>query len=264
MSTGPTRKRTVAGRRVAGSSRSVQQRRTGLSRPDQDAVVDDATAPAADDADTADDLDTADREGTDDHAVDDSDPIDDGAEAEDSAEADDEPKPARLGGKALWLPVAGIVLAVVVAVAGTVMFLRAQDIRAAAGSNDAVIETGPTVEVTTAVREGLERIFSFKHDNVALTEAAAKEILVGDAAGDYEVLFQSVRDLAPTQQLTLKAAVRVAGVSELEGDKATLLVYMDQTATRAAGGESTSSGSQLTVEAVKQDGTWRLSGIQPI
>jgi len=257
-----TRGRTprVAGRRVAGRPTSRPRPAPhvdpapGAAPDTPDAVgveeVDEATAagyatpdePDADEAPEADSDDVDDRDGPD-----------------DPGDADDVGTPAF----STRLSVVLLVAALLVAAGGLFLWLRAERIDDAAGSNVAVVDAGQTVAVTTAVREALEQVFSYRYDNTALTEAAAKTVLVGKASSQYEELFKQVRELAPAQKLVHKSKVVLSGVSQLDGDHATMLVFLDQTSTRGDNGEATVGGAQLSVGAQRVDGVWRISSIDP-
>ncbi len=173
-----------------------------------------------------------------------------------SEPADDEPVSARRG---WWMPVALLVAAAVL-VAGGVWALARAD---AGQANTALVDTGATAEVTRQVREGLERIFSYRHDDTAATEDAARGVLTGAAGEQYERLFRQVREQAPAQRLTLATKVVSSGVVSLSGDHAVLLVFLDQSAVRGDNGEATTAGAQLSVTAVLRDGRWLISELVP-
>jgi Mce-associated membrane protein len=89
-------------------------------------------------------------------------------------------------------------------------------------------------------------------------------VLAGKARTEYDTLFASLQQRAPGQQLQLTAQVQAIGVKELRGDKATLLVFLDQSSQRAADKESSVSAAQLSVTAEKKDGSWKITGLKPL
>ncbi|MCG8919357.1 nuclear transport factor 2 family protein [Actinokineospora sp. PR83] len=253
-----TRGRTprVAGRRVAG-------RPTSRPRPAPHVDPAPGAAPDTPDAVGVEEVDETTAAGY--TAVDEPDeaPEADSGDLDDRDGGDpDDPDDADTPAFSTRLSIVLLVAALLVAAGGLFLWLRAERIDDAAGSNLAVVDAGQTVAVTTAVREALEQVFSYRYDNTALTEAAAKTVLVGEASGQYEELFKQVRELAPEQKLVHKSKVVLSGVSQLDGDHATMLVFLDQTSTRGDNGESTVGGAQLTVDAQRVDGVWRISAMK--
>ncbi|WP_130348892.1 hypothetical protein [Herbihabitans rhizosphaerae] len=154
-----------------------------------------------------------------------------------------------------------LVLAVLLVGVGVFCLLRGGSAEGG-GGNSAVVDTGTTAEVTGQVRDGLEKIFSYRHDDLAATERTARGLLTGDAVGQYGVLFDQVRRMAPEQRLSLRSSVVSSGVTVLSGDRATLLVFLDQNGIRGDGTPSIAA-AQLTVSAQRVDGRWLISGLQP-
>lgn len=158
-----------------------------------------------------------------------------------------------------------LVLAAVVLVAGGLAFWQADRIRDVDNvGNHAVVDATRTTEVQSAVASALVRVFSFAYDDPEPTEQAARELLTGKASEEYALLFKSLEEKAPGQKLVLTAQVQVAAVKELDGDKASLLVFLDQASQRVTDKESTVSAAQLSVGAQRVDGTWRITSITPL
>ncbi|TQL66822.1 Mce-associated membrane protein [Nocardioides albertanoniae] len=130
--------------------------------------------------------------------------------------------------------------------------------------NRAVVDTKATSEVQSAVSTGLAQVFSYNFSDPKPTAAAADEFLAGDARKDYDLLFKQLEKKAPGQKLTLSAQVQVAAVKTLDADSAELLVFLDQATQRSTDKESSISAAQLTVEAAKVDGTWKVTGLDPL
>lgn len=132
----------------------------------------------------------------------------------------------------------------------------------AAADNSALVDTPATAAVLNQVDDGLGKIFSYKFDSPAATEQAANQVLAGAAKDQYNQLFAEVRQLAPAQKLTLVSKVVTAGVTYLDADHATLLVFLDQDATRADTGDSSTGAAQLTVTATRTGPTWHITALQ--
>jgi len=158
-----------------------------------------------------------------------------------------------------------LVLAALLLAAAAVAFWQADRVRATDHvGNHAVVDADATTDVQSAVSAALVRVFSYDHADPAPTEQAADELLDGQAREQYDLLFAQLQEKAPGQQLVLTAQVQVAAVKELTDDAATLLVFLDQASQRASDEESSVSAAQLAVEAERVDGSWRITGIEPL
>jgi Mce-associated membrane protein len=165
--------------------------------------------------------------------------------------------------RAAGRPLTLVVLAVVLVVAGVVGQVRAAQVRAdSAAGNQALVDTGQTTQVVGDVSDALNRIFSYAYDNTTVTEQAARQVLTGAAAQQYDTLFAQVKAHAAEQRLTLTTRVVSAGVTRLAADRAQLLVFLDQTATRGGTGHGSASAAQLAITAQRQGNHWLITDIQ--
>ncbi|MBP2477796.1 Mce-associated membrane protein [Crossiella equi] len=130
-------------------------------------------------------------------------------------------------------------------------------------ANQALVNGPATAEVAGQVGEALRRVFSYKHDDTAATEQAAAEVLTDTARTQYDALFAQVREQAPRQKLVLATKPVVTGVRSLAADRAVLLVFLDQTATRGDTNETSASAAQLGVTAKKVGEKWLIAELQP-
>lgn len=130
--------------------------------------------------------------------------------------------------------------------------------------NHAIVDDAATTDVQSAVAAALVRVFSFDHADPGPTQQAADELLAGDARKEYDQLFAALEEKAPGQKLVLTAQVQVAAVQELTGDRARLLVFLDQASQRATDEESSISAAQLSVDAERIDGDWRIVALRPL
>lgn len=130
--------------------------------------------------------------------------------------------------------------------------------------NAAVIDSKATAEVQSAVSQTLGRVLTYDFQDPDSTAKAADSLLSGDARSEYDTLFASLQERAPGQKLMLTAQVQAVGVKELKGDKAELLVFLDQSSQRADDDESSVSAAQLAVEARKVDGAWKVTKLKPL
>ncbi|RZE14460.1 nuclear transport factor 2 family protein [Streptomyces albidoflavus] len=157
-----------------------------------------------------------------------------------------------------WAPAA---LAAILVLAGGGFFYGAHQLRTTpSAENRALTDTEATTQVGGEVSGGLARIFSYTPGGTAATERSARTVLAGKAARQYEDLFDQVRESLAEQRLTLTTQAVRTGVVELTGDRARLLVFLDQTSHRAKGDPATAA-AQLTVTARLTDGRWRITDL---
>lgn len=157
-----------------------------------------------------------------------------------------------------WAPAA---LAAVLVLAGGGFFYGAHHLRTTpSAENSALTDTEATTQVGGEVSGGLARIFSYTPGSTAATERSARTVLAGKAARQYEDLFDQVRESLAEQRLALTTQAVRTGVVELTGDRARLLVFLDQTSHRAKG-EPATAAAQLTVTARLTDGRWRITDL---
>ncbi|MGC0409445.1 Mce-associated membrane protein [Streptomyces sp. SAI-195] len=152
--------------------------------------------------------------------------------------------------------------AAVLVLGGCGFFYAAHQLRSQAPArNHALTDTEATTRVAGDVGEALARIFSYTPDGTAAARRSASTVLDGRAARQYETLFARVRDDLAEQRVTLSTRAVRTGVIELDGDRARLLVFLDQTSHRDKG-KATTAAAQLTVTARLDDGRWRIVDIK--
>lgn len=158
---------------------------------------------------------------------------------------------------------AGVVLAAVaVVMAGLAVWftLEARATNDVVAHNSALSDVAGTGEAAKQISAALGTVFSYRYDDPAKSEQAAKDVLTGPALAQYEQLFGQVRKLAAEQKLVVTSTAVASGVKLLDGDRAALLVFLDQTGTRGDGQRSTGA-AQLSVTAERVAGKWRVTGM---
>jgi Mce-associated membrane protein len=130
-------------------------------------------------------------------------------------------------------------------------------------STDQGVDTRAMTEINGQVKDSLEKIFSFSYDKVDTTATTARQVLAGTAVTEYEKLIEQVRTQAPEQKLVLATKVTSAGVKSLDGDRAELLVFLDQVATRVDTGKTSGSAAALSVKVERLSGVWRIVELIP-
>lgn len=164
-----------------------------------------------------------------------------------------------------WLPVTLIALTVALVAAGVVFLIRAGSIDdSSATSNEALVNRSQTTEVISQVSAALNQVLTYDSAKPQASEAAAKKWLTGDAPAQYQKLVGDLRSQLRNQQLQLVAKVLSTGVTSLRGDKAQLLVFLDQRSSRASDGVSTVGAARVQIAAERTGNTWRITQLKPI
>ncbi|SFW91558.1 hypothetical protein [Amycolatopsis australiensis] len=157
-----------------------------------------------------------------------------------------------------------VAVSVLLAAAGVVFTVAARSAADdPAAANRALTDVGATAEVNSAVTLALNRIFSYSYDRTDVTAQAARDVLRGDARTTYDRLFAQVKEKAPAQKLVLTTRVTSSAVQEVRDGRARLLVFLDQSATRADNNSSSSAAAQLSVTAEREGNAWKITGLTP-
>ncbi|MBP2339414.1 Mce-associated membrane protein [Saccharothrix coeruleofusca] len=156
------------------------------------------------------------------------------------------------------LPVALVVLAALLVGLGAWFQTRAGQV----SYNRALVDSAATTEVAGVAREAVEKSFSYNFADVAATEKAAAELLTGKAQCQYSAIFEPVRALAPEQKLVVTVKVVSSGVTSLEGDRATALLFVDQVTTRTTDNQSGGGMAMMRVGARRVDDRWKIDNME--
>ncbi len=167
-----------------------------------------------------------------------------------------------------WSGVATLValVAVVVIAVGLAAWFRGEANQlsgSAAASNTALVDVGATAQVSGQVRDAVQRIYSYDFARLDDNERADRAVIAGSFAQEFQQQFALVRRLAPAQQAVVVATVLDVGVKELDGDRALLVVFIDQQAGRGIRTPQLSVAGRLSVTAQRVDGNWKIADVQP-
>lgn len=130
-------------------------------------------------------------------------------------------------------------------------------------ANQAFVDSAATAELVGQVTNAMTTVYSYDYTTLAANEAAANGVITGKFATEFPRVFAPVKQLAPQEQAVLKSTVPAAGVIMLQGDRARLLMMVDQTGTRGAAKEPTGATARLVVDAQKVDGRWKIAEVTP-
>jgi Mce-associated membrane protein len=162
------------------------------------------------------------------------------------------------------LAAALVVLAAVAVVAGI------QDARlrgSPAAANTALVDVGATAEVAGQLSDAIETVYSFDFARLDENENAARDVITPEFAAEFDRLFGEVRARAPQQQAVVSATVTLSAVKEITGDRAVLVAFVDQQATRAAPdaeSQQLAAAGRLTVTGERVDGRWKIAAVTPL
>ncbi|CAL9590503.1 hypothetical protein [Streptomyces sp. enrichment culture] len=190
--------------------------------------------------------------------------------AESGASDPEAAAPRPTNGRLRKAALAGTAAALVLGGCG--FFYAAHQLRSEAPArNQALTDTEATTRVAGDVGSALARVFSYTPDGTSAAERSASTVLDGRAARQYETLFARVRDDLTDQRVTLSTRPVRTGVIELDGGRARLLVFLDQTSHKGKGkgkdkdkgdAEATTAAAQLTVTARLDGDQWRIVDIK--
>ncbi|HEV7979408.1 hypothetical protein [Amycolatopsis sp.] len=180
-------------------------------------------------------------------------------EAEAEVAADEVTAKPSLAKKAYLLPALLVIVGLLLAGAAVIFKINANEVSAAT-SNTALLDVAKTAQVKDQVSQAAETLFSYDFNDIAKTENAAKDLLVGDEVrGKYDKLMGEVKRLAPTQKMIVTSKVTRSGVILLNGDLAKVMVFIDQSSTRADTKQTSAGSAQLHLNAELQDGKWKIT-----
>ncbi|MGH3764894.1 MAG: hypothetical protein ACRDTX_07065 [Pseudonocardiaceae bacterium] len=156
--------------------------------------------------------------------------------------------------------------AVVVIALGFAAWFRGeanQLLDSAVKTNSALLDVGATAQVSGQVRDAVERVFSYDFARLDDNERAADGVVTGQFARDYRQQFARVRELAPGQQAVVVATVPALAVKLLDGDRAIVVVFIDQQANRGGQAQPLVAAGRLTVTAQQVAGSWKIADVEP-
>jgi len=128
--------------------------------------------------------------------------------------------------------------------------------------NTALTDISRTSEVKGQISEAVGAVFSYTYASPGKSDLAAQKFLTGKAVQQHKDMLAEVRAQAPKQKLVLTTTVTESGVELLDGDRARLLVFADQSNTRTGKDEETTyAAAMFAVDAVRRGDTWLIAAI---
>ncbi|MBB4686492.1 hypothetical protein [Amycolatopsis jiangsuensis] len=154
-----------------------------------------------------------------------------------------------------------LIVGLVLAAAAVIFNIQYQNVSAST-SNTALLDVAKTAQVKDAVSKATESLFSYDYNNIKKTEDAANTLLANDEVKNrYNALMGQVKKLAPQQKMVVTCKVSRAAVIRIDGDLARVMVFVDQTSTRADTKDTAAGTAQLHVDAQLQGDTWKITDL---
>lgn len=184
------------------------------------------------------------------------------AEAE-AAAAEEEPAEPGPRRKTSPYVLAGALFGLALVLAGFAVWFKIEGNRVdAMTSNTALLDTARTADVSKAASNAVESLFSYDFNNIAKTQDAAKDLLLNDEVkATYNRIFGEVERLAPQQKIVVTVKATRSAVIMLDGDRAKVMVFVDQTSTRTDQNQTASGSAQLWLNMQYVDGKWKVSAL---
>ncbi|MFF3608947.1 hypothetical protein [Streptomyces sp. NPDC002463] len=144
-----------------------------------------------------------------------------------------------------------------------------------ARGNTALTDLARTSEIKGQAAAAVAALFSYDHADTAPFERAAKTLLTGKAVAQHRTLFAGVLARAAQQKTVITTTVTDSAVERIDGDRARILVYADQSSVSTAGAGRTGAGKQkpkaqdqgvyagamFALDVVRRDDHWLVENI---
>ncbi|MFC5804641.1 hypothetical protein [Streptomyces formicae] len=129
--------------------------------------------------------------------------------------------------------------------------------------NTALTDVARTTEVKGQVADAVNAVFSYNYAATAANDRAVKDRLTGRAVAQHREMLATVRAKAAAQKLVLTTTVTESGVELIDGDRARVLVFADQSNTSTASlGGTTFGAAMFAVDLVRMGDLWRIANIE--
>ncbi|MGH3687279.1 MAG: hypothetical protein ACRDSM_19955 [Pseudonocardiaceae bacterium] len=132
----------------------------------------------------------------------------------------------------------------------------------AAASNSALVDSAATAAVSAQVKEAVQRVYSYDFARLDANERAANEVVTGGFVEDFRQRFARIREQAPGQQAVVVATVPALAVKRLDGDQATVVVFLDQEAHQAGRDKPLTATGRLSITAQRVNGSWKIANAE--
>lgn len=159
------------------------------------------------------------------------------------------------------LTVLGVAAVLLLAAAGLLAFGNHEARTSGVLANHALVDADGTAEVISQLASAVKTVYSYDYRSLDKTEADAKQLITGEFAGEFDRIFAPVKEMAPKEQAVLNTDVPTAGVMQLSGDRARVLMMVDQRGTHTGNQPLPPVTARLVVEAQRVDGRWLIAKV---
>ncbi|MFE6781216.1 hypothetical protein ACFVFF_03065 [Streptomyces sp. NPDC057680] len=141
-----------------------------------------------------------------------------------------------------------------------------------ARGNTALTDLARTSEIKGQTGAAVSALFSYDHADTAPFERAGRTLLTGKAVAQHRTLLGGVLAKAAQQKTVITTSVTDSAVERIDGDRARVLVYADQSSVSTAGkpakgktaetkDQGVYAGAMFAVDVVLRDGRWLVENI---
>ncbi|MET8556601.1 hypothetical protein ABZV64_16795 [Streptomyces sp. NPDC004959] len=134
----------------------------------------------------------------------------------------------------------------------------------AAARNTALTDAARTSEVKGQAEKAVDALFSYDHADPGAMDKATARWLTGKAVAQHKALLGPVLAAAGKQKTVVTTTVTDTAVERIEGDRARVLVFADQSSTSTAAKATAAAnyaGAMLAVDLVRREGRWQVSAL---
>ncbi|EID53880.1 hypothetical protein [Saccharomonospora xinjiangensis] len=167
------------------------------------------------------------------------------------------------GGRPAGYPVLVALLVATLVLSGLAVFFKIRHSEATSvAANTALVDVATTAEVKQAMEDAAQRLFSVNYQDMGATDKAAERFLAGDEVrGTYNALMGDYREQAAKQKIVVTTTAVRSAVVSLSDDRAKVMVYVDQVATRAGNEKPMGGPAAMWFEAERRDGAWKVADL---
>jgi Mce-associated membrane protein len=123
-------------------------------------------------------------------------------------------------------------------------------------------------EAVTAAGQDVPKILGYDYRNLSADIKGAKALATGQFLSDYSATAQKVLASAPSVKAIVTATVSDQSVVQAQGDRVTLLLFVDQESVKQLSGQKTATTRidpfRVQVTMSKVHGRWMVSDLEPI
>ncbi|MFE6224101.1 hypothetical protein [Streptomyces sp. NPDC057854] len=146
-----------------------------------------------------------------------------------------------------------------------------------ARANTALTDLARTSEIKGATAAAVAALFSYDHTDPDAFTRAGRTFLTGKAVEQHRTLFAGVLAQAAEQKSVITTTVTESAVERIDGDRARVLVYADQSSVSTAGtprpqaggkqakaparDQGVYAGAMFAVDLVRRDGAWLVENL---